>query len=66
MKDNPNSERARKILNHPQALGCEYFARYLALQTDLPADQAIGALEALHQDTADRIINADQSKGPRR
>jgi len=67
MKDQPNSDRARKILSHPHARGIESFARHLALQTDLPVDQAVGALEALQQDLVgnqvDSIINAGKPRG---
>ena len=67
MKDRPDSDRARKILNSPNARGIETFARYLALQTDLPVDQAVGALEACQQDLVnnrvDSILKAGELEG---
>lgn len=58
MKDRLDSDRARKILNHPHARGIESFARHLALQTDLPTDQAIGALEACQQDLVNNRVKS--------
>jgi hypothetical protein len=65
-----DSDRARAILDHPLARGQENLARHLALRSDLPLDQAIGALEAAMEcqvrKKVDEIIRAGEPEGGQR
>ena len=58
MAEQTDSDRVRKILQHPFARGREPFARYLALQTDLTVKESIGALEACAEDEMNRKVSA--------
>jgi hypothetical protein len=58
MTEQADSDRVRKILEHPLARGREPFARYLALQTGMTVKESIGALEACAQDDVNRRVRA--------
>lgn len=64
------SERARisKIMQSADAVGIENFAQFLALETDLTAEQALGALVACQNDIAKAPIAmtpSDESTYPK-